>query len=155
MDIYKITTSFSVICWRRRKIQDISGVLPTALVILLLLPGGCAIAPRGYSPPQQEETTIPGNYRPVTGNGSALYLQAEKALESGKYAESEMLLERALRIEPRNPHYWYSMARAKYQQAQYQKTIQFCLKAESLSTRQPEVAELSHVLRRRAQENMK
>jgi uncharacterized protein HemY len=48
-----------------------------------------------------------------------------------------MLLERALRIEPRNPHYWYTLGMAKYRQKQYPQAVQFCLKAESLAASQP------------------
>jgi hypothetical protein len=43
-----------------------------------------------------------------------------------------MLLERALRIEPRNPLYWYTLARAKFNQRLYAETIQLCRKVETL-----------------------
>lgn len=70
--------------------------------------------------------------KPLTGPAAPLYTEAETALQAGNYAAAEMLLERALRIEPRNPLYWYALARTAYHQGDYQQTIQFCRKADSL-----------------------
>jgi len=129
------------------------------LVVLLLcatLVAGCGPAirqpsypglPPGESPPQED-------YRPVTGRGGTLFQQAQAAQRAGKYADAEMLLERALRIEPQNPHYWYAMAAAKYDQGQFPQTIQLCLKAESLAGSQPQIAARSRALLKKAQASM-
>lgn len=130
------------------------------ILTIALFAGGCApIQPRYPStrPQVPQETREPQHteqYKPVTGKGGALFRQAQSAQQTGKYAEAEMLLERALRIEPQNPHYWYAMAQAKYQQGQYPQSIQFCLKAESLAGSQPQVAAESRSLLRRAQTAM-
>jgi hypothetical protein len=68
-----------------------------------------------------------------TGPAAPLYAEAETALQAGNYQAAEMLLQRALRIEPRNPHYWYALARTTAQQGNHRQTVQFCLKAASLT----------------------
>jgi tetratricopeptide (TPR) repeat protein len=108
------------------------------LLLLLLVLGGCAspakksgqTLPKVEPPPQevpkeQEKTAQPG---PAAG----LYNEAEKALAAGRAGDAEMLLERALRIEPRNPLYWYTLARAKFNQRLYAETLQLCRKVETL-----------------------
>ena len=61
-----------------------------------------------------------------------------------------MLLERALRIEPRNPHYWHGLAQVKYHQGKYRETVQFCLKVESLAAKQPQLIARNKELLRQA-----
>jgi cytochrome c-type biogenesis protein CcmH/NrfG len=64
------------------------------------------------------------------------------------------LLERALRIEPQNPHYWYTMALVKYRQGKYQETVQFCLKAGSLAGQQPQLTSRNQELLKQAREEI-
>lgn len=92
----------------------------------------------------------PAEYRPQTGSAAALYAEAEKALHAGRYTTSEMLLERALRIEPRNPHYWYTMALVKYRQGLYPQTVQLCLKTHSLAGNQPQLTSRNRTLMEQA-----
>jgi len=54
-----------------------------------------------------------------------------------------MLIERALRIEPRNPHYWYTLARIKYAQGDSSQAIQLCRKSTSLAGGEPQLIELN------------
>lgn len=74
------------------------------------------------------------------GPAHSLFLQADRALQSGRPGQAEILLERALRIEPGNPLYWYSLGRAKYDQGDFTQTVQFCLKAEGTMGRNPGLA---------------
>ncbi len=123
--------------------------LPLLLMLFLLLPG-CSILPplRGPEPPAQvrqpEETRSidrrevpeePLQPPPTVQSGPArsLYEQAQAALASGQAAQAEMLLERALRIEPRNPFYWYFLGQCKYAQGEFAQAVQFCRKSESLA----------------------
>jgi len=129
------------------------------LVVLLLcatLIAGCGPAVRQPSYPglPTDESPRQEEYRPVTGRGGTLFQQAQAAQQAGRYAEAEMLLERALRIEPQNPHYWYAMAAAKFDQGQFPQTIQLCLKAESLAGSQPQIAARSRTLLQKAQAAM-
>jgi cytochrome c-type biogenesis protein CcmH/NrfG len=51
------------------------------------------------------------------------------------------MLERALRIEPRNPHYWYALAQAVFAQGNHARTEQLCLKVDSLAGNDPALRE--------------
>lgn len=119
-----------------------SGRLLAVLFLVLMILNGCA-GPRPTPPPIGPHPVVPpppSEYKPVTGPAAALFTDAQSALQSGRLAESEMLLERALRIEPRNPYYWHTMAQVKYRQGQYRETVQFCLKAGSLAGKESQLA---------------
>ncbi len=88
----------------------------------------------------------PPAYVPRTGPAKGLYGEAEKAMTANQPGKAEMLIERALRIEPRNAHYWHTLARIKYEQAEYPQTIQFCLKSNSLAAGQPQLTERNNQL---------
>ena len=62
------------------------------------------------------------------------------ALDAGQPGQSEILLERALRIEPGNALYWHALGRAKYDMGDYAQAVQFCRKAESKLTGHPDLA---------------
>lgn len=139
--------------------RRLPGILRICLLPLLLsavaLLNGCA--PVRPTPPPRPEISPPPppvEYKPVTGPAAALYLEAEKALQAGRYDAAEMLLERALRIEPQNPHYWYTMAQVKYRQGRYQETVQFCLKAESLAGKKSPLAPRNRELLEQARRAM-
>ena len=112
---------------------------------------GCA-APRKTAPPISGPDTPPPalEYKPLTGPAAALFHEAETAQQAGRLAEAEMLLERALRIEPRNPHYWHGLAQVKYRQGKYRETVQLCLKVESLAAKQPQLIARNKELLRQA-----
>ena len=82
--------------------------------------------------PEQEEKSIPA-MKPRKGPAQTLFRDAERALEKGDYGQAEILLERALRVEPGNGWYWHAMGRVKYAQGSFEQTIQFCLKSNSLA----------------------
>ena len=105
-----------------------------------------ATVPPAGEPPEDALAGSAVDYRPVTGKASSIYHQAEEELEAGNYPSAEMLLERALRIEPRNAHYWYILGLAKFRQKQYSQAVQFCLKAESLAGSQPGLMARNQVL---------
>lgn len=127
--------------------------LTVCLCLLLLLQSGCAAVRPKHSvpppevPPSRPTVSVPPDrpvvtpppveYKAITGKATGIYNEAEEALRAGRYSTAEMLLERALRIEPQNPHYWYTLGMAKYRQGKYPQAIQFCLKAESLAASQP------------------
>lgn len=122
------------------------------LVLSVLILNGCA-TPRKTQPPVIPVAPPPPlEYKPVTGPAAGLYRDADRALQAGKLAESEMLLERALRIEPHNPHYWHAMAQVKYKQKKYRETIQFCLKSQSLAGKQPQLSARNEELLRQAKQ---
>ncbi len=124
-----------------------------ALLLFSLLLHGCAVQrpapPVPYPQPAsipQPLKSAPAAYSPRLGPASALYGQAESSLAAGRYHQAELELERALRIEPRNPDYWYAMARVKYKQNLYQQVVQFCLKSKSLAGGNSELIKLNDAL---------
>jgi tetratricopeptide (TPR) repeat protein len=150
-------------------------ILPIVIIALIaaaLLCSGCVgrvpvpLPPEKSSPapppvrpaplPEPEsatETPAPSlpAYSPRTGPAKALYLNAEQALARGEREQAEMLIERALRIEPRNPHYWHTLARIKYAQGDSSQAIQLCRKSTSLAGGEPQLIELNNRLIQQAE----
>ncbi len=129
-------------------------LLPLMFSAMVLLHGCAPVRPTPPPIPEISPPQPPVEYKPVTGPAAALYFEAEKALQGGRYDAAEMLLERALRIEPQNPHYWYTMAEVKYRQGRYPETVQFCLKAESLAGKKSPLAPRNRELLQQAQRAM-
>jgi Flp pilus assembly protein TadD len=73
--------------------------------------------PAATIPPKQEHVAIAG-----------LLDSARKDASSGRLGSAAATLERALRIEPRNPRLWHELALVRFRQADY-------TQAESLAAR--------------------
>ena len=90
--------------------------------ILLLLLAGCA----AQQPAPVESPTVPPAPPPATTPQrqenvaiAGLMDSAKKDASSGKLGSAAASLERALRIEPRNPRLWHELARVRLKQGQY------------------------------------
>ena len=73
---------------------------------------------------------------PVAEEGRAagtLLASARQNVRAGQFSQAEMVLERALRLEPRNARLWHEMAQVKYGQRDYGQVVQFCIKSNSLA----------------------
>lgn len=81
-----------------------------------------------------------------TGAAAALYQTAREALTKSEYKQAEMTMERALRIEPRNGYYWYTMAQIKYRQQDYSQAINLCLKSKSFAGQDTNLIEINNSL---------
>ena len=59
---------------------------------------------------------------PVSGNDAVVSLvnAAQSDISDGKYDAAAATLERALRLEPRNPALWHQLEKLRMQQGQYQ-----------------------------------
>jgi hypothetical protein len=76
------------------------------------------------------------DFVPVPEEGKAagtLLASARQSVRSGQFGQAEMMLERALRLEPRNARLWHEMAQVKYGQQEYGQVVQFCIKSNSLA----------------------
>ena len=62
-----------------------------------------------------------------------LLASARQNVQAGQFAKAEMMLERALRLEPRNARLWQEMAQVKYGQKDYGQVVQLCIKSNSLA----------------------
>jgi tetratricopeptide (TPR) repeat protein len=124
------------------------------LVLLLLFVQGCSTSPpMRYPPPVVEQggtmpqevparpPVTPGGTRPQPGPAAvttsspavvALLGQAENQANTGDLEAAAASLERAIRIEPRNPLLWYHLATVRLAQQQAAQAEQLAVKSNSL-----------------------
>jgi len=92
---------------------------------LLIFLAGCATAPEG--PPGGQAETVPPTAEPAPPPVSrsenvavaGLMESARTDAAAGKLSTAAASIERALRIEPRNPRLWQELARVRLQQTQF------------------------------------
>jgi len=84
---------------------------------------------RAYKPPAQVALVRPA---PATRAVQNLIQRAEAQSRSGDYAGAQASLERALRIEPRNPHLWNRLAHLYLLRRSYLQAEQFAAKSNTL-----------------------
>ncbi len=101
--------------------------------------------------PQKPSTE---SYIPKTGPAGSLYASAQDAMSRGNYQQAEITLERALRIEPRNAHYWYTMAQVKYKQGQYSQTVHLCSKSKTFAGKNSSLIRLNDSLKQKAKQQI-
>lgn len=107
-------------------------------------------APAPLPPPLRESV-------PVAEEGKAagtLLASARQNVRSGQFSQAEMMLERALRLEPRNARLWHEMARVKYGQRDYGQVVQFCIKSNSLAGKDYGLMQQNWLLMERAYEQL-
>jgi tetratricopeptide (TPR) repeat protein len=104
---------------------EYSGLILSMLLLALLL---SACTPRQISPPTAEPDFEPA----VSPAAEPLLADARLALARQDLNRAEASLERAIRIENRNPLLWHTLAQTKYRQGDYPQTIQLCLRSNSL-----------------------
>jgi tetratricopeptide (TPR) repeat protein len=98
-------------------------------VIVLTLLAGCATAPDLPPVGAPEPTPVPApSPRAENIAVAGLMETARSDAASGRLPNAAASLERALRIEPRNPRLWQELARVRLKQGQYGQ-------AESLAAR--------------------
>ena len=117
------------------------------LMAVLLFLHGCAAQQSVVSSTTQAPSQAPPTTQPPTESASresvpvakegkaagALLASARDNVRGGKYNQAEMMLERALRLEPRNARLWHEMAQVKYGQKDYKQVVQFCIKSKGLA----------------------
>ena len=117
-----------------------------AIVIAVLL-AGCATAPEpGPPPPPEPLPPPPAAATPAPAPRSenvaiaGLMQNARDDVAAGRLANAAASLERALRIEPRNPRLWHELAQVRVKQGQY-------AQAESVAARSNSWADTDNTLR--------
>ena len=101
-----------------------------ALVVVL---AGCATAPEPAKAPEPVPAPAPTPAPPPAARSeniavAGLMETARADVAAGRLANAAAALERALRIEPRNPRLWNELAQVRLRQGQY-------AQAESLAAR--------------------
>ena len=86
-------------------------------------------APEPTAPPRRESVPVPEEGKAA----GTLLANARQNVQAGQFNQAEMMLERALRLEPRNARLWHEMAQVKYGQKDYGQVVQFCIKSNSLA----------------------
>lgn len=107
-----------------------------------------AAVPAAVSSPTDNATPLPAApgeagseaapLPPVSGNRAvvALLERARQEAGSGRRESAAASLERALRIEPRNPRLWHELARLRLTQGQYAQAVSLAQKSNSLAVRE-------------------
>lgn len=122
--------------------------LATGLCLAL---GGCA----GLAPDAQDrsidsaggapvvEQSVPARSRGVQETPAVVALldQAETQRAGGQLELSVATVERALRIEPRNPRLWYRLAELRLSMGMPERAEQLAMKSKALAVANPELIE--------------
>lgn len=99
-----------------------SSVRPIILLIALFLLSGCAVTQSQLPPRPSDNTAV-----------QALLNKAHDDAAAGRPDAAGADLERALRIEPRNPVLWQELARVRLDQRQYGQAENLAAKSNALS----------------------
>lgn len=99
-----------------------STALPTILLVVLFLLSGCATTQSQMPPRPSDNTAV-----------QALLNKAHADTAAGRLDAAEAGLERALRIEPRNPVLWQELARVRLDQRQYGQAENLAAKSNALA----------------------
>jgi Tfp pilus assembly protein PilF len=88
------------------------------LVAVVALIAGCATVPEPAPAPAPEPPPVPAAHAENIAI-AGLMENARADLAAGRLANAAAALERALRIEPRNPRLWQELARVRLKQGEY------------------------------------
>lgn len=95
-------------------------------MLLTLLLSGCQMAEVRTIPPPEPQ---PAAVAPPT---APLLASAQQSLARNDLDGAEGYLERAIRLDSRNPLLWHTLAQTKFRQGDYPQTIQLCRRANAL-----------------------
>ena len=106
-----------------------------AILALIVVLAGCAApGPAPVESPKSEPTPPP--VRPATRETTAVASLMDSARQdaaAGRLVNAAATLERALRIEPRNPRLWSELARVRLQQGEWAQAEQTALRSNSFA----------------------
>jgi Tfp pilus assembly protein PilF len=88
------------------------------LAAVVVLIAGCATVPEPAPAPAPEPPPVPAAHSENIAI-AGLMENARADLAAGRLANAAAALERALRIEPRNPRLWQELARVRLKQGEY------------------------------------
>lgn len=94
-----------------------SALLLAAVAAALL--AACASAPKFATVPPPPASPFPASSYTETPAITSLMKDARAASEAGQPGNAAALLERGLRIEPRNPRLWQELSRVRLDQKEY------------------------------------
>lgn len=114
------------------------------IAVLLIAMAGCSTTPQHgelETPlPGVEQDQAPMEQTPTMRAPSrsdtavtAILLDVDDAIKRGQYNIAAAQLERALRIEPTNPHIWHALARVRFNQGRYGQAANLAAKSNALA----------------------
>ena len=77
--------------------------------------------------------------RPESSPVAALVASAREAGEAGRHGRAAAALERALKVEPRNPRLWHRLALVRFRQGRHAEAGALALRSNSLATGDPDL----------------
>lgn len=116
-----------------------------SVAMLLLAVGACSTAPPqpGDLEPLPRELEMerapveetPAMRAPSRSNTAvaAILLDVQSSIQQGEYNIAAAQLERALRIEPTNPHIWHYLAKVRLNQGRYGQAANLAAKSNALA----------------------
>lgn len=110
------------------------------------------LTPPPVSGPDSDSLSRRGSV-PVPEEGKAagaLLAGARQQVRTGDYSQAEIMLERALRVEPRNARLWHEMAAVKFARRDYRQAVQFCIKSNSLAGKDYDLIQQNWLLMEKA-----
>lgn len=106
-----------------------------AVVLAAALFAGCATQPEqeGFSPDTEETGALITPGKRTSAAVLDLLERARSASKAGEIEKAEAYLERAIRIEPKNPVLWHYMAKVHLHRGRMQKAQGLAAKSNSLA----------------------
>lgn len=105
-----------------------------SLLLTLLLLASCASQTKqGLELPGEDPDKTISPDRHTSSAVITLLDKARDATRAGDYQRAEVLLERTVRIEPRNASLWHYMAKLRLHQGRYQEAIGLASKSNNLT----------------------
>ncbi len=93
--------------------------------------------------PQTGEESVPAE---VGRAATSLLARADTHVQAGQWEQAAALLERALRIEPRNAWLWHHLATVRFRQGRYAQAVSLANKSSSLAPGNTGLQEKNHRL---------
>ncbi len=118
-----------------------------SLVLCTLLLTACTLPPRHneYQQPAEQESA---------GQGAVVELQrnARAALGRQAYQQAIDYLQRAIKIEPRNPHSWHYLAETYWRRGDYRRCVEMVERSFSYSDAADNLDLANHQLKEKCQQ---
>jgi predicted Zn-dependent protease len=110
-----------------------------AVALLVLLVAGCAVV-KEEPPPAPAEAPVPAAPARAENVAIAGLMQSARAdSAAGRLANAAASLERALRIEPRNPRLWHELARVRLMEGNYAQAESTAARSNTWAGSDPEL----------------
>jgi len=125
------------------------------LFLSLLLLSSCSSLPKTDAPvvdivdKSGSSAGTTTSHKPAVSNPivvAGLQKQAKQLNHTGESAKAAAILERAIRIQPRNPGLWHQLAQVRFTQKQYRQAESLALRSNQYASRAPDIRRANWLL---------